>query len=282
VSQGVITLFSIPKAFAGPAGEVQRNAVASWLALGSDVEVVLLGSDPGVAEAAARFGVRHVPDVALGEGGAPRLDDAFARTAEVARHETLCFVNADVIFLEDFVSAVKTATSWHAPIVMAGRSVDVDVGPVDTDRESWRADVRRAARTDGRRRGLGALDYIVFTREVFGDLPTFVVGRAGFDNWLVWRARSLGVPVVDASADVCAIHQSHGYGHLAGGKGEAYMGREARYNIELAGGKRHLFTLADASHRLRDGRVVRNPWSTWRIGDIARRVRWKLGLDRTP
>ena len=33
----MITLFAIPKAFAGRAGVIQRNAIASWTRLGDDV-----------------------------------------------------------------------------------------------------------------------------------------------------------------------------------------------------------------------------------------------------
>ena len=57
----VLSLFSVPKAFTGDAAVIQDNAIASWTRLGGGCDIVLLGDDPGVAEAAARHGVRHEP-----------------------------------------------------------------------------------------------------------------------------------------------------------------------------------------------------------------------------
>jgi len=59
-----LTLFTCPKAFTGLVGRIQRNALANWKALGPEAEILLMGDDPGVAEAAEEFGCRHVPDVA--------------------------------------------------------------------------------------------------------------------------------------------------------------------------------------------------------------------------
>ncbi len=48
----MLTLFSIPKAFDGHLGTIQRNAVRSWTSLGPGVQVVLVGDEPGVAAGA--------------------------------------------------------------------------------------------------------------------------------------------------------------------------------------------------------------------------------------
>ena len=47
----MLTLFSIPKPFVGSVGEAQRVALQSWSSL-DGVQVVLLGDELGVAEAA--------------------------------------------------------------------------------------------------------------------------------------------------------------------------------------------------------------------------------------
>ncbi len=278
----MLTLFTIPKAFDGEAADAQRNALASWLQLGGDVQVVLVGNEAGVAEAAAAAGADVVDAVARGEGGTPRLDDAFARVDALARHPLRCFVNADVILLDDFLPAVRLVTGWTPRSLAVGQTTDVPVAPGTTARAGWQRGLRASASRDGVRRGAGAVDYFVFPGDLYQELPAFVVGRAGFDNWLIWRARAQDVPVVDLTEDVLALHQSHGYGHLAGGKLDAYLGAEAARNVELAGGPRNLYSIADASHRLRGGRVRRNPWAAMRVGDRVRRARWKLGLDRTP
>ena len=62
--------------------------------------------------------------------------------------------------------------------------------------------------------------------------------------------------VVDASAAIVAVHQSHDYGHVAGGQDEAHFGAEAEANFALTGGSRTIFTIHDASHRLTAGGAV--------------------------
>jgi hypothetical protein len=48
----VLTLFTVPKPFRGHIGDVQRNAIESWRALREDVQVVLVGDEEGVEQAA--------------------------------------------------------------------------------------------------------------------------------------------------------------------------------------------------------------------------------------
>ena len=278
----MLTLFSIPKPFTGPAATAQQNSLASWQALGDEVEIILVGDDAGVAETASAAGVSHIAEVALGDTGAPRLDDAFARVDAVARYPLRCFTNADVVFLDDLLPVLRRLTAWRDSCLAVGRTCDVALPPDVVARAGWQDDVRRRAARSGVMRGAGAIDWFVFSRELYADLPPFVVGRAGFDNWMIWHARSQELPVVDVTADVLSIHQSHDYGHLRDGKQEAYLGPEARRNVELAGGSRRLYSICDATHRLRGGRVSRNAGAILRSGDLVRRARWKLGLDRTP
>ena len=67
----MLTLFTIPKAFSGRIGLLQANAIGSWVRLNANCEVILFGDDPGVAEAAARFGVRHESQVTRTPQGTP-------------------------------------------------------------------------------------------------------------------------------------------------------------------------------------------------------------------
>ncbi len=273
----MLTLFSIPKAFSGQFGEIQRRAIASWTALGNGVEVILVGDEPGTAAAAAELGVEHLTGIATNDHGTPRLDDAFGRVDAVAAQPGRCFVNADIVLLDDFLPAVEAARRVAPRMLMIGRTVDlaVDSG-TDVGTVKGRSELRRHAIASGVSRGATAIDYFVFPAGLFDPMPPFVVGRARFDNWLVWRARQSGV-VVDASAAVVAVHQSHDYRHVAGGQDEAHFGIEAEQNYALTGGSSTIYTIHDASHRLTGDRSVRrNLGSVWRARETARKAGWKL------
>jgi hypothetical protein len=245
----VLTLFSVPKPFEGEMGVLQRRSVESWRALG--VQVILLGD---VAGAARELDVEHVPGLELTARGTPRLDSALLLADGVARFPLRCFVNADVIFGSDLLDAVRAVSEQAQRFLVVGQTEE-----------------------DGRGRGAAAMDWFVFPAGLFGDIPPFAIGRACFDNWLVWKARQVGI-VVDATHDVRAIHQPHGYEHVEGGMSEAYYGEEAARNLELAGGKRRLFTLHDASHVLRGGKLHRNPGAPLRWRETVRKLAWKVGL----
>ena len=81
---------------------------------------------------------------------------------------------------------------------------------------------------------MSALDYFVFTKGLWPDMPELALGRTAWDNWLAARPLADGVPVVDATPAVMAVHQNHNYQHVAGGHDAVWRGAEARRNQELA------------------------------------------------
>jgi hypothetical protein len=278
----LLTIFTVPKPFCGHFGDIQRKAIESWRALGRDVQVVLVGDEEGVEEAARDGGVAHVGGLARNDRGTPRLDSAFERTAQVARSPLWCFVNADIVLLDDFPRAIARVASVFGNFLIVGESRDLAI-PGDTrlGDAAVRAQLRKRAMDDGRLRGYAALDYFVFPKGLFDPVPPFLIGRACFDNWMVWRARELRRPVVDATRSIVAIHQSHDYSHVRGGKDEAYYGEEARYNEQLAGGRDHIYSLHEASHRLyRYGAPVPYLGSIFRAREKARlaRIRWDIRM----
>ncbi len=95
------------------------------------------------------------------------------------------------------------------------------------------------------------IDYFAFPKSPCSAIPPFAVGRIRWDNWMVWNARANRIPVIDASAFITAIHQNHDYNHHAQGQRGVWEGPEAARNYELAGRWRHIYSIADASHKIR-------------------------------
>lgn len=270
----MLTVFTIPKPFRGHVGDIQRNAIESWRALRPDVQIVLVGDEDGVAQAALEGGVEHVGGVARNERGTPRIDSAFALVESVARNPLWCLVNADIVLLDDLIPTVEQVASRFRAFLVVGESRDLPVSPeLPLGDSIFRRALREKAMAHGRCRGYAALDYFVFPRGHFGDLPPFLIGRACFDNWLVWRARQRG-PVVDATRRVVSVHQSHDYSHVAGGLDEVYYGDEAKYNERLAGGRARIYSLHDATHRLTRNGLLYPYWgSRLRARENARKAK---------
>ena len=59
-----LTVFTAPKPFTNPhINNIQRNAIQSWIHLGSEVEVLLMGNEQGMAEVASEFNLCHFAEV---------------------------------------------------------------------------------------------------------------------------------------------------------------------------------------------------------------------------
>lgn len=238
---------------------IQTNALRSWLKLEPPCDVILFGDEDGTAATAGRFGVAHLPAVSCNEFGTPLLNDLFEKAQEIAAHKLVCFVNADIILMNDFMSAVKAVYGSKESFLMVGRRWNLDLRqPFNFERPGWADNLRLTAKQHGNPGLPYYIDYFVFPKGLFENLPPFAIGRAAFDNWLLWKARSAGAALVDASEAIMAVHQNHDYAHHPEGREGVYLGFEAKRNRELMGGSHHLFTLEDATHCLTPSGLKRN------------------------
>jgi len=292
----VITFFTTPKPFAGHIDVIQRNALESWKRLHPDVEVILFGNEKGAAEVCRELGLRHEPETERNRLGTPRADFLFQRARELARHDLLCYSNCDILLLDDFCAALPRVTRQFDAFLMAGRRWDVDIRePLDFNRPDWSSQVRDLALRTNRQRPAQWIDYFAFRKGFFQNrIPELVIGRPGWDNWLLWYARSSGAALVDASAVVCAVHQNHDYSHHPDGEKGVSEGEEARDNYKILEGHRKYATLENTTHVLRPDGFHRNyrHWlvqarrraadslspAWFRFLDVTRPIRQRLGL----
>jgi hypothetical protein len=292
----MLTVLAIPKAFEGHFGLIQRNAIQSWARLVPRPEIILLGSDPGTAEAAAEFGALHLPDIATSPSGAPMLDDLLDKGQRKASNRTVCFVNADIILTQPWMRAVRIAAAWRPEFLMVGRRRDLDVvEPLDFSEPSWANELMDRAKLSGRLATNMFVDYFVFPRGVLTGVPPFAIGRPGYDNWLLWNVRQRGIPLIDATHGAPVIHQNHNYSHIKAVPGElgglpAYLkGEDTRRNSELIGDWKRFFTTDHATHIVTEDAVRRalsRPYVLARLDllrrhlvDATRPIRHRLGLD---
>ncbi len=245
----MLTIFTIPKSFKGHINIIQRNAIQSWLRIISPKpEIILFGNDEGVAEAAKEFNILHVPEIKKNELGTPFLDSALNLTKELTKNPFLGYISADIILMDNLVPAIQQIKS---PLfLLCGRRYDFDVkNPVRFDKKNWRDELYNKVIKNTKLRRFTS-DYFIFPRNLLHNFPPFLIGRPGWDNWLIFKVRSLKVPVIDATKIITTIHQSHDYSHSPWGKegklGGRVEGPEFKRNLTLAGGPLNLLTMIDA------------------------------------
>jgi hypothetical protein len=285
----LLTLFSAPKPFTNPhIRTIQRNALQSWTHL-DDVEVILVGDEPGMADVAAEFRVTHLPHVARTPQGTPLVSSIFALARDHAHLEAhspaplLCYVNADILLTPDVVQAAHRVHAQARDFLIIGRRWNLDVTePLDFS-PGWVERLHARTHREGTLHVPAGSDYFIFPRPLFTDMPDFAIGRAGWDNWTIFHARQQGWPTIDATPDVFIVHQNHDYSHLPGGKPH-YNHEESHRNITLARGPENNYTgyiLLDTDRELRDGKIV-SPRPTLlrtiRTVEMAMRPKEKQGL----
>ena len=229
-----ITIFTTPKPFRGITGIIQKNALQSWLSRVTNCEIILFGDEEGTAEIASQFGVQHIADVACNEYGTPLISSMFRIAQDIANYPIMCYINSDIILMSDFLPAI-CQIKWRSFLII-GQRWDIDLkDALDFSNQLWEKNLRGCLTKGATLHGIGGLDYFIFPRGMYSDIPPFAVGRPKWDNWMVYQARLLKVPVIDATKAITAVHQNHDYPkHLKKENGD-WKGPEAAQNIKLAG-----------------------------------------------
>ena len=260
-------MFAVPKPFLGRVAAIQRNAIRSWRALHPSVQICLFGSEQGIAEAARESGVWHVPEVARNEYGTPLLNGVFERARALAHHDVLCYANADMVFMPDVWPAVRRVRHRWREFLLSGRRTNLRVAdPVDCGLPNALERLGQLAAMHGEPGPAWAMDYFVFSPGAIKKMPSFAVGRPGWDNWVIYQALLTGIPVIDATQAVTAVHQQHSYGHVPERKGDKWEGPEAEENRRLMGPadlgeSGRSFNLEDATWALTPEGLGRRKWT---------------------
>lgn len=250
----MLTLFSVAKAFRGHTDIIQRNAIASWLAVCPDIQVVIFGDEYGTEEVCREFGILHGGPIRRSEFGRPLVSDTFEKIRQIGQYDVFAFVNCDIILLDDFPQAFANLLRSHmSPYLVSFRRHQYEVTDcLKLSEIAVRRTLRSRALTHGKLDGPAALDCFLFPRSIHFEMPSFAVGEVGWDNWMIQAARDRGIPVVDATPDCVLIHQTHE--PLSAGPNSP----DGLRNVRLAGGLGRLGTLREAAWVLQGG-VLRRP-----------------------
>ena len=270
-----LTIFTAPKPFTNPhINIIQRNALAAWTRL-SEVEVVVIGDEPGIPEAAQDFGVRNVAQVNRDEKGIP-LVNAVMEIGHVYGHSpVLCYANADMLLMTDLVEAAQQVSSQAKDFLLVGQRWDLDLDEPFDFSGDWEARLRGEVEKRGKFYSPWGIDYFVFPRHLYTKVPDFTIGRPAWDNWMVYHARTTWGLVVDVTRSVTAVHQTHDYSHLPGNK-PPYHSEVAKSNLVKAGGRRCTNNILDANRELISGHVCRPKFMMARL---LRRLEWLFITD---
>jgi hypothetical protein len=255
-----LAIFTAPKAFRDAhISMIQHNAIRSWQQMGAEVEIYLLGDEEGIAKVAAELEVQHLAKVERNQRGTPLVSSLFQRVREASDAPLLAYVNADIVLFPEALDVVNEIQVAAEKFVLMGQRYDLNVKSKIEFDKNWTSKVQAELDAKGKMHPPGGSDYFIFPRQLYMELPDFAIGRAGWDNWMIYEALRRSWRPVDATASLTAIHQNHDYAHLPEGQAH-YRVAETEENTEMAGGMRQIYSLLDLKLEYRNGAIqVKRP-----------------------
>lgn len=278
-----LTLFTAPKPFIDThIATIQRNAIRSWQQLGNDVDVILVGNEAGIDKAALELGVTHVPDVECNQKGTPLVNSIFELAENASDSQMLAYVNSDILLMPDFFSIAHQVKQQRNNFLIVGQRWDLEIDQSLDFGSGWSERLREKAHDKGQLHPPSGSDYFIYPRGLLTNIPDFAIGRAGWDNWMIYNGVHQSWPVVDATPSIMVIHQNHDYAHLPDNKPH-YKLEETFENAALGGGMANMYMILDTNLEFRNGRLRRPRFRLARlVRSLERAVYPKNGVQRGP
>jgi hypothetical protein len=142
------------------------------------------------------------------------------------------YSNADILFdtsLVETLTMIENKTVEFDKLLVVGKRSNFIV-----DKETMINQIEelKSLGTQARLFRADAEDYFItkFNGYPWDYIPDFVVGKRGYDNWLVKEAILHGIPVIDATETLLALHQTDQDGNMAG-----HSSQNPHSNVQLAG-----------------------------------------------
>jgi len=210
----MITIFTIPKSFTNPHIEIiQTNAIKSWLFLNPQPEIILYGDDEGVDTIANKLNIKHIPNIKKNEFGTPLLSDVFNNVEKIAKNDILCYVNCDIILLQDLIETTKIINEKEKKYLLLGQRWDYAQKDLIDFKLNWDKELKENVKSKGELHLPAGSDYFIFKKEMFKNMPDFAVGRIGWDNWFIEYFIKNKIKVINCTDSIFIIHQNHDYSH---------------------------------------------------------------------
>lgn len=210
----MITFFTTAKDFVGKTGIAQTNAIKSWIVAVKHAEVILFGACEGGREISKQLGCLYKPDVNISNQGIPFVNSMFDQAAKLARHKICCFINADIIVFSQFAKHILTIHEMlKKKYLVVGQRYDIDFNQKIHFDKNWEKCLDLLITQHACIHPPLGSDFFAFptSQYCYQDIPDLIVGRGGWDNWMIYDARIRKYNVIDLSRTIKVIHQNHGY-----------------------------------------------------------------------
>jgi len=248
----MLTFFTTPKPFQGRLRIIQRNTIESWTWLKPKPEIILFDETEEGKEIAKEFGLCYISEIKKNEYGTPLVSSIFEIAQKEAKHPIVCYVNADIILLNNFIKGIEKAIKFMEgrDFLLVGRRWNVNLSKEwNFGDKDWEKKLQLLSKENGYQESAGAVDYFVFPKNISWNIPPFAIGRCAWDGWFLWQAKRKKVPIIDATEVITIFHQRHDYSNWRSGQ-NIWQSEEFKRNQKLRGSFQHQYNILDADYLL--------------------------------
>ena len=191
----------------GEWGRIYGNGIRSWQQLTPAPEVIIFGQECHRAECDV-LGIRYI-EAPCDADGLPLVNKCLALVEQYASHAVKCYLCPDLILDQDFVSAANYCNHWLRGWLAIGRRYTVAIPEVVDYANGGLAAAQRVAKEQGEMEHGGVVSYLMYTHYIWQDMPDFRCNHGVYDNYMVWYALAVGLPVIDITGLAIVVHQEH-------------------------------------------------------------------------
>ena len=254
----MITIFTTPKDFTDVFEVIQINALINWRSLSSEIQIIIFGDSKGSQKAAEKIGAEYIPEVKCSSLGTPFISDLFSKADKIAKYPLLAFINSDILLPDNFLSTIQITSDTFNKFLLVGHRWDIDIdNTIDFNDKVEKNIFWNRIKVEGKKHACSGIDYFIYKRYQWKNIPDFIIGRDGYDNWLIWKARRMLLPIVDATDNMQVVHQNHPFNSSKTVQGkEVLLNQERDHNKKLYINK--TLNLLDCTYRISNGKVIKN------------------------
>ncbi len=236
----VISFISAFKKFKPPYGMIQHSAMYSWNA--NNIEVFVPDNEVGVKDACQSYpNIKLIPDVKRARemgfsNQSPMVKDLIAKALPLINTPMVALINSDIIIQPDFIERIeKILKEYGFDIYMVGTRFDIKLDIHISSEETYKQVLSSERKSYD---GSTSSDIFIaskFTwRKIVHEMPDFILGRYGWDNWLHMIAELKGYRKFNCTDALTILHCEHDHKHIVlQEKAEKQSAPSSQHNLKL-------------------------------------------------
>ena len=215
-----ITFISAFRKFKPPFDRIQHSALYSWKEQG--IPVIAPTNEVDTETACAGYdnitlidGVKRGREIGF-PTQSPIVPDLIAKALPVADTTMVAYINADIIITENFVEKIQQMVDKYGyDIYAVGSRYEIDLKEYVNSPESYKKvqEQNRGAYDDSTSSDIFIASKFTW-RKVISEMPDFILGRWGWDNYLHMMAEVYRLKKHNCSDVLPILHCKHTFHHI--------------------------------------------------------------------